>query len=162
MADYKKVELAYNEVSKTLKDINTLKGQKKGNIKLNPIEYDDLLFKVNNLKEQEKEAKKEYRLALKEIAQQKEVEKKALIKENFNYEIPIAEVEKAGISTTGAKIDNELEPLAKEFTEYRVSNELWENIINKVEYQIIDDSTMYRIPLSGDNKAQEPEIFYSI
>lgn len=162
LADYKKVELAYNEASKTLKDINTLKGQKKGNIKLNPKEYDDLLFKVNNLKEQEKEAKKEYRLALKEIAQQKEVEKKALIKENFNYEIPIAEVEKAGISTTGAKIDNELEPLAKEFTEYRLNNQLWENIINKVEYQIIDDSTMYRIPLSGDNKVQEPEIFYSL
>jgi type I restriction enzyme M protein len=162
LADYKKVELAYNEASKTLKEINTLKGQKKGNIKLNPKEYDDLLFKVNNLKEQEKEAKKEYRLVLKEIAQQKEVEKKALIKENFNYEIPIAEVEKAGISTTGAKIDNELEPLAKEFTEYRVNNKLWENIINKVEYQIIDDNTMYRIPLSENNKAQEPEIFYSL
>lgn len=158
---YKKVEMAYNEAAKTLKDINTLKGKKKGNIKLNPKEYNDLLFKVSNLKEQEKEAKKEYRKTLKIIEQEEEVEKKVLIKEKFNYEIPIAEVEKAGISTTGAKIDNELEPLAKEFTEYRLSNQLWENIINKVEYQIVDDSTMYRIPLSGGNKAQEPEIFYS-
>lgn len=106
--------------------------------------------------------KKELRAELKVLQQAVETEIKAQIKEQFNYEIPIAEVEKAGISTTGAKIDNELEPLAKEFTEYRVSNELWENIINKVEYQIVDDSTMYRIPLSGDNKAQEPEIFYSL
>ncbi|WP_370226553.1 N-6 DNA methylase [Mesoflavibacter sp.] len=105
--------------------------------------------------------KKELRAELKVLQQTVETEIKAQIKEQFNYEIPIAEVEKAGISTTGAKIDNELEPLAKEFTEYRLSNELWENIINKVEYQIVDDSTMYRIPLSGDNKAQEPEIFYS-
>lgn len=106
--------------------------------------------------------KKELRAELKVLQQTVETEIKAQIKEQFNYEIPIAEVEKAGISTTGAKIDNELEPLAKEFTEYRLSNQLWENIINKVEYQIVDDSTMYRIPLSGDNKAQEPEIFYSL
>ncbi len=105
--------------------------------------------------------KKELRAELKVLQQTVETEIKVHIKEQFNYEIPIAEVEKAGISTTGAKIDNELEPLAKEFTEYRLSNELWENIINKVEYQIVDDSKMYRIPLSGDNKVQEPEIFYS-
>lgn len=105
--------------------------------------------------------KKELRIQLKALQQTVETEIKAQIKEQFNYKIPIAEVEKAGISTTGAKIDNELEPLAKEFTEYRLSNQLWENIINKVEYQIVDDNTMYRIPLSGDNKVNEPEIFYS-
>ncbi|MBP0902210.1 N-6 DNA methylase [Mariniflexile gromovii] len=161
LTNYKNIETAYNEAAKTLKDINNLKGQKKGNIKLNPKEYDDLLYKVGDLKEKEKEAKKEYKSTIKTIAQEKEIEKKALIKEKFNYEIPIAEVEKAGISTTGAKIDNELEPLAKEFTEYREQNHLWENIINKVEYQIVDDKKMYRIPLSGENKAQEPEIFYN-
>lgn len=162
LKSYKNIETEYNEAAKTLKDINTLKGQKKGNIKLNAKEYDDLLYKVGNLKELEKEAKKLYRTTLKNIAEEKEVEKKALIKEKFNYEIPIAEVEKAGISTTGAKIDNELEPLAKEFTKYREQNHLWENIINKVEYQIVDDRKMYRIPLSGENKAQEPEIFYNL
>tara|TARA_R110002050_G_scaffold167946_2_gene299010 strand:- start:1994 stop:4261 length:2268 start_codon:yes stop_codon:yes gene_type:complete len=105
--------------------------------------------------------KKELRAELKVLQQSVEAEIKAEIKEQFNYEIPIAEVEKAGISTTGAKIDNELEPLAKEFTEYRLNNQLWKNIINNVEYQIVADTTMYRIPLSGDNKAQEPEIFYN-
>lgn len=105
--------------------------------------------------------KKELGAELKVLQQTVETEIKAEIKEQFNYEIPIAEVEKAGISTTGAKIDNELEPLAKDFTEYRLSNHLWENIINKVEYQIVDDNTMYRIPLSGENKFNEPEIFYN-
>lgn len=106
--------------------------------------------------------KKELRAELKVLQQTVETEIKAQIKEQFNYEIPIAEVEKAGISTTGAKIDNELEPLAKEFTEYRLSSELWENIINKVEYQIVDNSTIYRIPISENNKVQEPEIFYNL
>lgn len=106
--------------------------------------------------------KKRLRAELKVLQQTVETEIKAQIKERFNYEIPIAEVEKAGISTTGAKIDNELEPLAVEFTTYREQNQLWENIINKVEYQILDDSKIYRVPLSGNHKAQEPEIFYSL
>lgn len=104
--------------------------------------------------------KKELKAELKTLKQSNATEIKTLIKEKFNYEIPIAEVEKAGISTTGAKIENELEPLAKEFTTYRLQNHLWDNIINKVEYQILDDSTIYRIPVSEGNKAQEPEIFY--
>lgn len=105
--------------------------------------------------------KKELKTELKVFQENIEAEIKEQIKNLFNYKIPIAEVEKAGISTTGAKIENELEPLAKEFTNYREQNQLWENIINKVEYQIVD-RIMYRIPFSGDNKAQEPEIFYSL
>ena len=45
---------------------------------------------------------------------------KAQIKKEINYQIPIAEVEKAGISSTGSQIENELEPLAKEFKTYRI------------------------------------------
>ena len=50
---------------------------------------------------------------------------KKLIKEKFNYQIAIAEVEKAGVSTTGSVIENELEPLAQEFATYRKENNLW-------------------------------------
>jgi len=106
--------------------------------------------------------KKELRAELKQIEQTIENDIKAQIKEQFNYQIPIAEVEKAGISTTGAKIENELEPLAKEFTAYRLKENLWSNIINKVTYQIVDNNKMYRIPISGEeNVAGEPEIFYN-
>lgn len=71
--------------------------------------------------------KKKLRAALKQIEETKFTEIKTQIKKEFNYQIPIAEVEKAGISTTGAKIENELEPLAKEFKAYREQNKLWVN-----------------------------------
>ncbi len=54
-------------------------------------------------------------------------EVKAQVKKKFNYQIPIAEVEKAGISSTGAAIENELEPLAAEFKTYKEANKLWDN-----------------------------------
>jgi len=76
------------------------------------------------------EAKKELINKQKEIKTSVETEVKQLIKERFNYEIPIAEVEKAGISTTGAEIENELEPLEIEFTAYRKANNLWNNNAN--------------------------------
>ena len=88
-----------------------------------------------------------------------EAEIKAKIKTEFDYQIPIAEVEKAGISTTGAEIENELEPLAKEFTRYRKENMLWQGKFNKVEYEVLDDGSFYRLPII-DNVAQEPEVFY--
>ena len=62
---------------------------------------------------------------MKEINNTVEVEIKKLVKERFNYQIPVAEVQKAGISTTGAKIENELEYLEPEYTQYRKENHLW-------------------------------------
>ena len=67
--------------------------------------------------------------ALKEIEAKKEIEIKEKTKELFNYEIPIVQVEKAGITTTGAKCENELEDVAKEFKNYRDLKGLW--AINK-------------------------------
>ncbi len=55
--------------------------------------------------------KKVLRKELKALNEKINSEIKTQIKQAFHYEIPIAEVEKAGISTTGAKIDNELENL---------------------------------------------------
>ncbi|HAY3508358.1 N-6 DNA methylase [Elizabethkingia anophelis] len=89
-----------------------------------------------------------------------ETEIKALVKEKFNYQIPIAEVEKAGISTTGAKIDNELEPLAEEFKNYRKENKLWDNFFKDIKYEVIENK-IYRIPVAEDTITAEPEIFYS-
>lgn len=60
-----------------------------------------------------KDEKKSLRSRKKELTVLIENEIKALVKERFDYVIPIAEVQKAGISTTGAKIENELEPRLK-------------------------------------------------
>jgi len=72
-----------------------------------------------------KDEKKKLKSDLKELKNRIEEKIKKEIKEDFNYTIPIAEVEKAWISTTWAVIENELEPLAKEFWEYRKENKLW-------------------------------------
>ncbi|MCF2873347.1 MULTISPECIES: N-6 DNA methylase [unclassified Tenacibaculum] len=105
------------------------------------------------------EEKKQLRKDLKVINEKIVNEIKTQIKTEFDYQIPIAEVEKAGISTTGAKIENELEPLAKEFTNYRLENKLWKEKIDKVDYQMLEDGSFYRIPIVN-NLAKEPEIFY--
>ncbi len=158
LVEFKKVETDYNTTAKTLKDINVLKGQKKGNIKLDETEYKALVVKEAQLKEQLKEAKKTFTDALKEINILIEQETKALLKQLFDYEIPIAEVEKAGISTTGAEIDNELVPLEEEFSAYRIANKLWVNETKEIKYQISDD-IIGRVRIV-DGAVSEPEIFY--
>ena len=106
-----------------------------------------------------KEEKKKLRARKKELTSLIEDETKALVKERFDYVIPIAEVQKAGISTTGAKTDNELIPLEKEFTEYRKENKLWEKHVKYTEYNVSADGTMLRTRFI-DGVACEPEPFY--
>lgn len=105
-----------------------------------------------------REEKKQLKTTLKEIETKKEGEIKAIIKEKFNYEIAIAEVEKAGISTTGAKIENELEPLSKDFRKYATENQLWEKIVRGVKYDI-EEGDIYRTQTTYSGVG-EPEIFY--
>ena len=106
-----------------------------------------------------KDEKKSLRSRKKELTVLIENEIKALVKERFDYVIPIAEVQKAGISTTGAKIENELEPLEKKFTEYRKENKLWEKHVKTTKYNVSDDGTMLRTRFI-DGVACEPEPFY--
>ncbi|CAA6805983.1 MAG: Type I restriction-modification system, DNA-methyltransferase subunit M (EC [uncultured Sulfurovum sp.] len=84
--------------------------------------------------------KKKLRKDKKELEAKRTVEIKVEVKETFNYEIPIAEIEKAGISTTGAKIENELIPLEKEFKIYREKNRLWESKKFNLEYKVNDNN----------------------
>ncbi len=86
-------------------------------------EKDELEKKIKTSTDTEE--KKILKKSLKEVAEKIELEIKNKIKEKFTYQIPIAEVEKAGISTTWAAIENELKPLAKEFKKYREENNLW-------------------------------------
>ncbi|MGP1500461.1 N-6 DNA methylase [Bergeyella cardium] len=104
------------------------------------------------------EEEKQLKTEKKNIEAKKEREIKAIVKEEFNYTIPIAEVEKAGISTTGARIDNELEPLAKEFKKYSSENHLWGKLTESVQYDVKGEF-VYRIQIA-DKEVGEPEIFY--
>ncbi len=98
-----------------------------------------------------KEEKKKAKDRLKEIDNEIQEYVKQEIKQQFNYIIPVAEVEKAGISTTGQPIENELLPLAKEFNEYRTENSQWNNIIEEMEYKISNNGDVTRIRVTGKN-----------
>ena len=63
---------------------------------------------------------------LKEIETKRDNEIKEIIKQKFDYEIPISDIKKAGITTTGAETDNELPELLKIYTKYRKAKSLWE------------------------------------
>lgn len=70
-------------------------------------------------------------------------EVKPIIKQLFDYQIPIAQVQKAGITTTGAECENELEELLKEYTPYRKENKLWEATSKRYEYKV-EDNHLYK------------------
>ena len=108
-----------------------------------------------------KEEKKAYRSKLKVLQEKTEAEVKTIVKEKFDYEIPIAEIQKAGISTTGAEIENELIPLAKEFTAYRIANKLWDVPFEDIKYQTDEDGNVFRIRKIED-MVSELEPFYNV
>ena len=64
------------------------------------------------------------------------------------------EVEKAGISSTGAPIENELKPVAVEFKKYRTIHQLWEPHSMKIKYDVFNGKFQRVL---GNEK---PQIFY--
>jgi len=95
---------------------------------------------------------------LKKLEEKIATEIKAQIKTDFNYQIPIAEVEKAGISSTGSEIENELLPLAQEFKQHRISNEIWHIPIKEINYPI-EKEYISRVRIY-EGVVSEPETFY--
>ena len=72
-------------------------------------------------------------------------EAKPLIKEYFDYEIPIAMVEDAGITTTGAvSSGNQLPTLQEEYKAYRSANKLWKESNSFVSYTINAEGKLFR------------------
>lgn len=62
----------------------------------------------------------------KEILTAIEQKIKEQVKKEFDYQIPISDIKKAGINSTGGKEDNQLPELLEAYTEYRIANNLWE------------------------------------
>ena len=86
------------------------------------------------LKSGSKEEKMEAKIKLKELEDTIKKEIRSAIKEAFDYEVPVAQVTKAGIGTTGGVIENELIPVVKEFHDYATKNILWERKQNMYRY----------------------------
>lgn len=102
----------------------------------------------------DKTKKKELKDKLKEIEIEIEQKSKVLIKEYFNYEIQIAGVKKAGISTTGAAIENELIPLEKEYHEMKKDCSKESKLINKIMFNVITRWDIKRY-ISGNLKSSK-------
>lgn len=91
-----------------------------------------------------KDAKKNSENALKELYKRIENEVKPVIKKKFDYDIPIAMIKDAGITTTGAASEgNQLPALVKEYRAYCGSNKLWNVILCDFEY-VLRDNAYYR------------------
>lgn len=93
---------------------------------------------INN-KEKPRAEIKVKKAELKALELQIEQEIKPIVKRLFDYQIPIAQVQKAGITTTGAECENELLELLKEYTPYRKEHDLWISVAKRYEYKIADD-----------------------
>lgn len=105
--------------------------------------------------------KKILRARKKEIEAVIESEAKMLIKQRFDYVIPIADIKRAGINSIGIKIENDLEPLLEEFTKYREENDLWHKPHVVKSYQYNDDGIMTRSTEIDGVMVREDEVFYN-
>lgn len=97
---------------------------------------------LNKLEEQlenakTKRAENTIRKKITEIEEMISEESKPIIKRKFDYEIPIAMVNDAGITSTGIKTDNkEFLQLETEFKEYNSFHKLWEIKAKKIIYKL--------------------------
>lgn len=103
-------------------------------------EYNDL-SNMNADKPRQREISKRLSIIEKSIIE----EAKPLIKQYFDYEIPIAMVDDAGITSTGSiSFGNQLPKLQVEYHEYRKSNNLWETNHAPITYTVTVSGSVYR------------------
>lgn len=69
-----------------------------------------------------------------------------MVKKKFDYDIPIAKVDDAGITTTGAASEgNQLPELVKEYKVYQINNRLWNSKASDVVYTQNSNGIFYRV-----------------
>lgn len=107
-----------------------------------------------------KDEKKELRAELKALDAKIAAEIRAIVKERFNYTVPLAEVAQAGIDSKGAKITNELPTLKDEYAQYRRKAKLWTNeTAHEISYKV-ENKELWRV--SKDPKGELKEgVFYA-
>lgn len=137
-------EQEYQTLTDAAKDEVTLRFQTR-------IEEINGLLKQRGKEAPSKDDKKLLRAELKEIEEQIATEVRQLVKERFNYQIPLAEIENAGINSKG----NDLIDLKDEFTEYRKQAGLWDNSQSLVYEYKIESNKLIRstIDLTNSQKS---------
>ena len=102
------------------------------------VEMDSIQQEQKNNKDTKKAAEK----ALVDLKKLIDEEIKPVIKKKFDYDIPIAKVEDAGITTTGAASEgNQLPALVEEYRDYCDAKKLWS--VNSLRYEYIAKADNY-------------------
>ena len=115
------------------------------------IQYAEQLAELKTFINDKKNSRTEVKTKkaeLKALEAQIGQEVKPVIKQLFDYQIPIAQVQKAGITTTGAECENELEALLKEYAPYRKEHKLWEATAKQYEYKVENNHLYKRLNIS--------------
>lgn len=109
----------------------------------------EIKAKIESIQQNQKssrETKKAAEKALKNLMKQIKEEAKPAVKRKFDYNIPIAKIDDAGITTTGtASEGNQLPELVKAYNKYRKENNLWNSSVNKVTYMQDSDGRFCRV-----------------
>lgn len=137
-----------NSMTESLKsDLKDARNKLKQANKVKKENISVIQTEIENIQQEQKDnkdAKKNAEKALKELHKRIEDEIKPVIKKKFDYDIPIAKVDDAGITTTGAASEgNQLPALVKEYRDYCGSNKLWNVILCDFEY-VLRDNAYYR------------------
>lgn len=111
-----------------------LKFANKKKCDITPIERE--IEQIQNEQKQNKTNKKDAEIALKTLQKLIEDEFKPLTKEKFDYDVPIAKIDDAGITTTGAvSANNQLPTLVSEYREYCNRVSMWDVKISNMSYR---------------------------
>lgn len=102
----------------------------------------DAEINLTNVKEAQKAGKTTLTQQLKTLDNQIQTEIKVEIKARFNYSFPIVQAEKAGISSTGQKTDNDLLDIKTEFAEFCLQNKAYSAKALHYDYAISDNGQL--------------------
>lgn len=137
------LEKAEKAIEKLKKDIATLK-----KAKLSKADKDQQTQALQNtLKDAQlayRNDKKDFEAWRKDIEAQMTQEIKAEIKKRFSYAFPIVQAEKAGISSTGQKIDSDLPEIRQEFAQYKQQARLWQSQALRYAYELSAEKQLQR------------------
>ena len=120
-----------------------LKQAKKRNEDTSSIEAE--IIRIQQEQKDNTDAKKAVEKKLSDLQKRIEEESKIILKKLFDYDIPIAKIDDAGITTTGAASEgNQLPTLVTEYYNYRATNALWELNQRSVTYKLNTDNLYCR------------------
>lgn len=128
-------------LKRDLKDMNALLRKAKKENSKGIIKYEKQIVVIKEQQKSNNAEKKAIEKEQKYLEKQIIEDSKPILKKKFNYDIPIAQIDDAGITTTGtASEGNQLPQLVNEYLQYRTDKKLWIDQKISYFYKIKEDS----------------------